>query len=121
MTREKAENPGPGYSQPPPWQVYVYFKVKPEDKQQAIKLCMQLARNLDGYGVYQGLMERMDQDSGNQNLHTLMEIYTPSDCINGINCNGFVESLQRLTSNWGMQLSQPPLRVTEVFVNVKGL
>ncbi|MDH4395799.1 MAG: hypothetical protein QE278_08990 [Limnobacter sp.] len=108
----------------PAWQVYVYFKVAPENKTAVIEQSMRLQGEFQGLGITQGLMERADDggfdtEAKTAKHHTLMEVYTPSDCKNGISCAEFTRLLQQKTLGWCSQLAEAPIRITEVFVNTQ--
>lgn len=106
----------------PQWQVYVYYKVKLEDKDAVIEHSLRLGRKFEQHGVNQSLKIRVDSGPilKDKNTHTLMEVYSPSDCKNEINLNEFLQLLQEYSQHWAMDLNEPPLRVTEVFIDIKG-
>lgn len=105
----------------PAWQVYVYFKVSTAHKAAVVKHCLQLARKAEELGVSQTLMERADLSLSSQadTPHTLMEVYTPSDCNNKISVDTFTQHLQHATSDWCGNLIEKPVRITETFVKAQ--
>lgn len=105
------------------WQVYVYFKVKPEVKKAVIDQSLKLAEEMKRLGVHQNLKMRVDSGShsGQESIHTLMEVYTPSNCYKGINLEDFIDELHNCSLKWAGNLQDPPQRITEVFVDLQGL
>lgn len=100
------------------WQVYVYFKIKPEMKEAAIAQSLQLAKRVKSLGVIQHLKARADSSSDRESTHTLMEVYTPSDCNDVITLEDFLQHLLNCSLTWAANLTNPPQRITEVFVDV---
>lgn len=105
------------------WQVYVYFKVRPEVKEAVIEQSLKLAEEMKSLGVNQNLKMRADvgSHSDQESIHTLMEVYTPSDCNKKLILEDFINALHNCSLKWAGNLQDPPLRITEVFVDVQGL